>query len=89
MDRRRFLTGTAGVAGAAVATRAQAQTERAAPPSPLSAFLEDQLRGTGFGGTILVSARGEVERHAYGLPSAPSRRHARPTRPTGSLRSPS
>lgn len=67
MDRRRFLTGTAGVAGAAVATRAQAQTERAAPPSPLSAFLEDQLRGTGFGGTILVSARGEVERHAYGL----------------------
>lgn len=69
MDRRRFLTGTAGVAAATAATGARAapaRTEQAAPPSPLSAFLDDQLRGTDFGGTILVSARGEVERRAFG-----------------------
>lgn len=62
MDRRRFLTGTAGVAATVAATEA-----RASEQSPLAVFLNSQLQGTGFGGTILVSRGAMVERHAFGL----------------------
>lgn len=61
MDRRRFLTGAAGVA--AMATTGARATEQ----TSLAAFLDAQLQGTGFGGTILVSKGSTVERHAFGL----------------------
>lgn len=61
MDRRHFLTGTAGVAALAAAAPA------ASAQSSLAAFLNAQLQGTEFGGTILVSAGSKVERHAFGL----------------------
>lgn len=62
MDRRHFLTGAAGVATLAATTPAKASAQ-----SSLAAFLYAQLQGTGFGGTILVSAGSTVERHAFGL----------------------
>lgn len=62
MDRRHFLTGAAGVAAWTAAVPAMASAQ-----SPLAAFLDAQLQGTGFGGTILVSTGSTVERHAFGL----------------------
>lgn len=62
MDRRHFLTGAAGITALAATTPAKASEQ-----SSLAAFLNAQLQGTGFGGTILVSARSTVERHAFGL----------------------
>lgn len=62
MDRRHFLTGAAGITALAATTPAKASEQ-----SSLAAFLNAQLQGTGFGGTILVSAGSTVERHAFGL----------------------
>jgi D-alanyl-D-alanine carboxypeptidase len=65
MDRRRFLVGTAAGA-AAVSLATGARVEDAGPPSPLAEFLADQLKDTGFGGTVLAARGDAVERHAFG-----------------------
>jgi D-alanyl-D-alanine carboxypeptidase len=61
MDRRHFLTGAAGAA-ALVAAPARGSAQ-----ASLTALLDAELQGTGFGGTILVSTGSTVERHAFGL----------------------
>jgi D-alanyl-D-alanine carboxypeptidase len=63
MHRRQFLA-AAGVS-MALAQRVEA---RSADASPLNAFVADKLKGTDFGGTILVAAQGRtLLRQGYGL----------------------
>jgi D-alanyl-D-alanine carboxypeptidase len=63
MDRRQFMAVT--TAGVALAGQVRAQTAGAAP---LDGIVAGKLKGTGFGGTILVGSRGQtILRRGYGL----------------------